>query len=130
MNDTLLYFSIDPLYRQHHQNKLTFSMLYAFHENFILPISHDEVVHGKRSLLEKMPGDDWQKFANLRLLFGYLFAHPGKKLHFMGSELAQRGEFWEAGTVDWSVENSPPHRGVQRLLSDLNHLHAREPALH
>ena len=99
-------------------------MIYAFTENFVLPLSHDEVVHGKRSLLEKMPGDDWQKFANLRLLFGYLFAHPGKKLLFMGSELAERNEFWEEGSVDWSLEESPSHRGVQRLLADLNRLHA------
>ncbi len=129
MNDTLKYFAFDPLYRQYHHNELTFSMIYAFHENFVLPLSHDEVVHGKRTLLEKMPGDNWQKFANLRLLFGYMYAHPGKKLLFMGSELAQRDEFWEEGSVDWSLENSPPHRGVQRLIKDLNHLHTTEPAL-
>jgi 1,4-alpha-glucan branching enzyme len=130
MNDTLRYMSLDPIHRQHHHNELTFSMLYVFHENFILPLSHDEVVHGKRALLEKMPGDDWQKFANLRLLFGYQYAHPGKKLLFMGSELGQRGEFWEAGSVEWSLEASPPHRGIQRLLADLNRLHLREKALH
>jgi 1,4-alpha-glucan branching enzyme len=130
MNDTLRYMSFDPIHRQYHHNELTFSMLYAFHENFILPISHDEVVHGKKAMLEKMPGDDWQKFANLRLFLGYLHAHPGKKLLFMGSELAQRGEFWEEGTVEWGLENSPPHRGIQRLSGDLNRLHAREPALH
>ena len=130
MNDVLQYFHEDPINRQYHHGKLTFSMLYAFHENFVLPLSHDEVVHGKRALLEKMPGDDWQKFANLRLLFGYLFGHPGKKLHFMGSELAQRDEFWEASSVEWSLEKSPSHRGVQRLISDLNHLHVRERALH
>jgi len=105
-------------------------MLYAFHENFVLPISHDEVVHGKRALLEKMPGDDWQKFANLRLFLGYLYAHPGKKLLFMGSELGQRSEFWEGGSVEWSLESSPPHRGVQRLVGDLNRLHLRERSLH
>jgi 1,4-alpha-glucan branching enzyme len=130
MNDTLRYMSLDPLYRQHHHGELTFSLLYAFHENFVLPISHDEVVHGKRSLLEKMPGDDWQKFANLRLLFGYMYAHPGKKLLFMGCELAQRSEFWEATTVDWSLENSPWHRAIQRLVGDLNRLHTSQPALH
>jgi 1,4-alpha-glucan branching enzyme len=130
MNDTLRYISLDPLYRQHHQGELTFSLLYAFHENFVLPLSHDEVVHGKRSLLEKMPGDNWQKFANLRLLFGYMFAHPGKKLLFMGNELAQRNEFWEATTVDWALENSPWHKGIQRLVGDLNRLHTGEPALH
>ena len=130
MNDTLRYFALDPIHRQYHHNELTFSMLYAFHENFVLPLSHDEVVHGKRSLLEKMPGDDWQKFANLRLLFGYMYAHPGKKLLFMGSELGQRDEFWEGGSVEWSLENSPPHRGIQRLVADLNRLHtarARAP---
>jgi 1,4-alpha-glucan branching enzyme len=130
MNDTLRYFALDPLYRQHHHGELTFSLLYAFHENFVLPLSHDEVVHGKRSLLEKMPGDDWQKFANLRLLFGYMFAHPGKKLLFMGSELGQRAEFWEETTVDWSLEQSPWHKAVQNLLGDLNRLHTHEPALH
>ncbi len=130
MNDVLKYMSLDPIHRQHHHNELTFSMLYAFHENFVLPLSHDEVVHGKRALLEKMPGDDWQKFANLRLLFGFMYAHPGKKLLFMGSELAQRNEFWEVAALDWSLESSPPHRGIQRLLADLNGLHAREHALH
>ncbi|MFZ3216345.1 MAG: 1,4-alpha-glucan branching protein GlgB [Candidatus Acidiferrales bacterium] len=129
MNDTLRYFALDPLYRQHHHNELTFSMIYAFQENFVLPLSHDEVVHGKRTLLEKMPGDDWQKFANLRLLFGYMYAHPGKKLLFMGGELAERNEFWDEGTVDWSLEQSPSHRGVQRLVADLNRLHATERAL-
>jgi 1,4-alpha-glucan branching enzyme len=129
MNDTLRYFSYDPLYRRHHHSELTFSMIYAFTENFVLPFSHDEVVHGKRALIEKMPGDDWQKFANVRLLFGYMYAHPGKKLHFMGCELAQRNEFYEAGSVDWSLENSPPHRGIQRLVTDLNRLHTTERAL-
>ncbi len=130
MNDTLRYMSEDPIHRQYHHNELTFSMIYAFHENFVLPLSHDEVVHGKRALLEKMPGDDWQKFANLRLLFSYMYAHPGKKLLFMGGELGQRGEFWEGGSVEWALEDSPPHRGIQRLLADLNRLHAGERALH
>ena len=130
MNDVLEYIELDPIHRQFHHGKLTFSMLYAFHENFVLPLSHDEVVHGKRSLLEKMPGDDWQKFANLRLLFGYFYAHPGKKLLFMGSELAQRNEFWENAAVDWSLEKSPSHHGIQRLVGDLNRLHSHERALH
>ena len=130
MNDTLRYFALDPIHRQYHHNELTFSMIYAFHENFVLPISHDEVVHGKRAVIEKMPGDNWQKFANVRLLFGYMFGHPGKKLLFMGNELAQRNEFWEGGSVEWPLENSPPHRGVQRLITDLNRLHVQERALH
>ncbi|HTP43395.1 MAG TPA: 1,4-alpha-glucan branching protein GlgB [Candidatus Acidoferrum sp.] len=130
MNDTLRYIGNDPIHRHYHHNDLTFSMIYAFTENFILPLSHDEVVHGKRSLLEKMPGDDWQKFANLRLLLSYMWAHPGKKLLFMGSELAMRSEFWEDGSVDWALEDSPAHRGIQQLLADLNRLHVREPALH
>jgi 1,4-alpha-glucan branching enzyme len=130
MNDTLRYFALDPIHRQYHHNELTFSMIYAFHENFVLPLSHDEVVHGKRALLEKMPGNNNDKFANLRLLFGYMFAHPGKKLLFMGSELGQRSEFWEAGSVEWNLEDSPPHRGIQRVVADLNRLHVIEPALH
>ena len=130
MNDVLKYISLDPVHRQFHHNQLTFSMLYAFHENFVLPISHDEVVHGKRALLEKMPGDDWQRFANVRLFLGYLYAHPGKKLLFMGSELGQRSEFWEGSSVEWSLENSPPHRGIQKLVEDLNRLHSRERPLH
>jgi 1,4-alpha-glucan branching enzyme len=130
MNDTLRYISLDPIHRQYHHSELTFSMLYAFHENFILPLSHDEVVHGKRALIEKMPGEDRQKFANLRLLFGYMHAHPGKKLLFMGSELGQRSEFWEDSSVEWALEASPPHRGIQRLATDLNRLHTRERALH
>ena len=129
MNDTLRYFALDPLYRQYHHNELTFSMIYAFQENFILPLSHDEVVHGKRTLLEKMPGDDWQKFANVHLLFGYMYSHPGKKLLFMGSELAQRDEFWEESAVEWQLEQSPWHRGIQRLLADLNRLHSTERPL-
>jgi 1,4-alpha-glucan branching enzyme len=130
MNDTLRFMEYDPIHRKYHHNELTFSMIYAFTENFVLPLSHDEVVHGKRSLLEKMPGDDWQKFANLRLLFGYMWAHPGKKLLFMGSELAKREEFWEEGNVDWRLEDAPAHRGIQQLMADLNRLHVQEPALH
>jgi 1,4-alpha-glucan branching enzyme len=130
MNDTLRYFALDPIHRQYHHGELTFSMLYAFHENFVLPLSHDEVVHGKRALLEKMPGDDWQKFANLRLLYGYMYAHPGKKLLFMGGELADRNEFWDGGQVQWELENSPWHKGIQNLLTGLNRLHTGERSLH
>jgi 1,4-alpha-glucan branching enzyme len=130
MNDTLRFMEYDPIHRKYHHNELTFSMIYAFTENFVLPLSHDEVVHGKRSLLEKMPGDDWQKFANLRLLFGYMWAHPGKKLLFMGSELAKREEFWDEASVDWALQDSPPHRGIQQLMADLNRLHLQEPAFH
>ncbi len=130
MNDTLGYFSLDPIYRKYHQNELTFSMLYAFTENFVLPLSHDEVTHGKGSLLGKMSGGDWQKFANLRLLFGYFYAHPGKKLLFMGSELAQRNEWWNEVSLEWDLLESEAHRGVQRLIAGLNRLYAAEPALH
>jgi len=130
MNDTLRYFALDPIHRRFHHNELTFSMLYAFNENFVLPLSHDEVVHGKRALLSKMPGDDRRKYANLRLLFGYMFAHPGKKLLFMGSELAQWDEWWEDKSLDWHLLQYGPHEGVQRLVNDLNHLYAKEAALH
>ncbi|HEV2387453.1 MAG TPA: 1,4-alpha-glucan branching protein GlgB [Candidatus Acidoferrales bacterium] len=127
MNDTLRYFSSDPVFRKYHHNELTFSMLYAFSENFILPLSHDEVVHGKRSLVEKMPGDDWQRFANLRLLLAFLYAHPGKKLLFMGAELGQRREWRHDGSLDWHLLDFPLHRGIQRLVRDLNHLYRRQP---
>jgi 1,4-alpha-glucan branching enzyme len=130
MNDTLSYFSKDPVHRRYEHNKLTFSMLYAFSENFILPFSHDEVVHGKNSLLHKMSGDTWQQFANLRLLFGYQFAHPGKKLMFMGQEFAQRPEWTEAHSLEWHVLENDAHRGIQRLVQDLNRTLAAEPALH
>lgn len=130
MNDTLRYFALDPIHRKFHHGELTFSMLYAFNENFVLPLSHDEVVHGKRSLLAKMPGDDWNKFANLRLLFGYMYAHPGKKLLFMGSELAPWNEWRETASLDWHLLDSPIHQGIQRLLSDLNRLYQNESALH
>src|SRR6202171_2185250 len=130
MNDTLAYFSTDSIHRKYHQNKLTFSMLYAFTENFVLPFSHDEVVHGKNSLLHKMPGDMWQQFANLRLLYAYQYAHPGKKLLFMGEEFGQRQEFSEARSLDWHLLQYDSHRGVQRLVTDLNKLYADEPALH
>ncbi len=130
MNDTLSYFSKDPVFRRYEHNKLTFSLLYAFTENFVLPFSHDEVVHGKNSLLHKMPGDMWQQFANLRLLFGYQFAHPGKKLLFMGQEFAQRQEWSEARSLDWHLLQHASHRGVQNLVRDLNKVLATEAALH
>jgi 1,4-alpha-glucan branching enzyme len=130
MNDTLTYFSKDPIYRRYEHNKLTFSMLYAFSENFMLPFSHDEVVHGKNSLLHKMPGDRWQQFANLRLLLAYQYAHPGKKLLFMGQEFAQRGEWSEARSLEWQLLEYDSHLGIERLVTDLNRLLAHEPALH
>ena len=130
MSDTLSYFSRDPVHRKYEHNKITFSMLYAFTENFVLPFSHDEVVHGKNSLLHKMPGDLWQQFANLRLLYGYHYAHPGKKLLFMGQEFAQRHEWSEARSLDWDLLQWDSHRGVQRLISDLNRVYTSEPALH
>jgi len=130
MHDTLEYFSKDPVFRRHHQNQLTFSIWYAFFENFMLPLSHDEVVHGKGSLLRKMPGDDWQRFANLRLLFGYMYAHPGKKLLFMGAEFGQWNEWYHETSLDWHLLEYPLHRGVQRWVQDLNRLYASEPGLH
>src|SRR3984957_17890219 len=130
MNDTLRYFSADPVHRKYEHNKLTFSLIYAFTENFVLPFSHDEVVHGKNSLLHKMPGDMWQQFANLRLLYAYQYAHPGKKLLFMGEEFGQRQEFSEARSLDWHLLQWESHRGLQRLVGDLNKLYAQEPALH
>ena len=130
MNDTLRYFALDPVYRKYHHGELTFSMLYAFNENFVLPLSHDEVVHGKGSLLNKMPGDLWQQFANLRLLFAYMYAHPGKKLGFMGGELGQRSEWNHDEQIEWELLQYPEHRGLQRLVTDLNALYRREAALH
>jgi len=130
MHDTLSYMSQDPVHRRHHHNQLTFRMLYAYHENFVLPLSHDEVVHGKGSLIGKMPGDDWQKFANLRLLYGYMFAQPAKKLLFMGAEIAQRDEWSHERSLDWHLLQYEPHGGVQRWVSDLNRLYRDEPALH
>jgi 1,4-alpha-glucan branching enzyme len=130
MNDTLNYFSKDSIYRRYEHNKLTFSLLYAFSENFMLPFSHDEVVHGKNSLLHKMPGDMWQQFANLRLLLAYQYAHPGKKLQFMGQEIAQRNEWTETRSLDWHLLQYDTHRGIQRLVADLNKLLASEPALY
>ncbi len=129
MHDTLEYFSKDPLYRKYHHNELTFSMLYCFTENFVLALSHDEVVHGKGSLLNRMPNDDWQKFANLRLLFGYMYGHPGKKLLFMGGEFGQRHEWYHEKSLDWHLLQNPQHAGIQNLVRDLNKLYRTEPAL-
>jgi 1,4-alpha-glucan branching enzyme len=130
MHDTLLYMERDAIHRRHHHGELTFRSVYAFSENFMLPLSHDEVVHGKGSLLHKMPGDDWQRFANLRLLYGYQFGQPGKKLLFMGDELAQRREWNHEGSLDWHLLDSPPHGGVLRWVSDLNRLYRERGALH
>lgn len=130
MHDTLKYMQTDPIYRHYHHQNLTFRMLYAFHENFILPLSHDEVVYGKRSLLEKMPGDDWQKFANLRLLFGYMYAQAAKKLLFMGGEIAQRTEWAHDGQLEWEQLQHVSHLGIQRWVADLNRVYRNERALH
>jgi 1,4-alpha-glucan branching enzyme len=130
MHDTLGYFKRDPVYRKHHHDSLTFSLWYAFHENFVLPISHDEVVHGKGSLIRRMPGDDWQQFANVRLLLGYMWAHPGKKLLFMGCEFAQRREWTHEDSLEWHVLQYPLHEGVQRWVADLNRLYRENSSLH
>jgi 1,4-alpha-glucan branching enzyme len=130
MHDTLEYMSQDPLFRKYHHQKLTFRFLYAFTENFLLPLSHDEVVHGKGSLLAKMPGDPGQKFANLRLLLAYMYAHPGKKLIFMGAEFGQWREWNHEESLDWHLTREAPHQGVQKLVEDLNHLYISEPSLH
>ncbi|MGQ9611864.1 1,4-alpha-glucan branching protein GlgB [Chloroflexus sp.] len=130
MHDTLQYFRRDPIYRRFHHNELTFRGLYMFSENYVLPLSHDEVVHGKGSLLDKMAGDVWQKFANLRLLYSYMFAQPGKKLLFMGGEFGQWREWSHDTSLDWHLLMFPSHQGVQRLIGDLNRLYRTEPALH
>jgi 1,4-alpha-glucan branching enzyme len=130
MHDTLDYITKDPIHRKYHHNKLTFRMLYAFSENFVLPLSHDEVVHGKASLLSKMPGDEWQKFANFRLLFSYMFTQPGKKLLFMGDEFGQWREWNHETSIDWHLLQFDRHRALQKLVGDLAHLYRREPALH
>jgi 1,4-alpha-glucan branching enzyme len=130
MHDTLQYFRLDPIYRKHHHGNLTFRGLYAWSENFLLPLSHDEVVHGKGSLLGKMPGDPWQKLANLRLLLGYMYAVPGKKLLFMGGEFGQEREWNHEGELDWWLLARPEHQGLQLLVRDLNRLYAAERALH
>jgi 1,4-alpha-glucan branching enzyme len=130
MHDTLAYFQQDPIHRKYHHDRLTFSLWYAFSENFVLPLSHDEVVHGKGALLGKMPGDEWQQFANLRLLYGYMWAHPGKKLLFMGGELGQRREWQHDESLEWHVLEFPLHAGVQRWVRDLNTFYRGTPALY
>jgi 1,4-alpha-glucan branching enzyme len=130
MHDTLEYIAKDPVHRKYHHNELTFSFVYAFSENYVLSLSHDEVVHGKRALLSKMPGDDWQKFANLRLLYGYMYGHPGKKLLFMGCEFGQWDEWQHEKSIDWHLLQYAPHQGIQRWLKDLNALYRREKGLY
>ncbi len=130
MHDTLQYFAKEPIYRKHHQNDITFSMAYAFTENFLLPLSHDEVVYGKQSILGRMPGDEWQRFANLRLLYSYMFAHPGTKLLFQGCEFGQSSEWNFQQSLDWHLLQYDYHKGVQELIKDLNTLYRKEPALH
>jgi 1,4-alpha-glucan branching enzyme len=130
MHDTLGYISRNPIHRKYHHNDLTFGLLYAFHENFILPLSHDEIVYGKRSLIGKMPGDQWQRFANLRAYFAFMWTHPGKKLVFMGGEFAQEREWNHDIGLDWQLFDDPLHAGVHRLVRDLNHLYRATPALY
>lgn len=130
MNDTIRYMRHEPVHRKYHHDELTFSLIYAFHENFVLPLSHDEVVHGKGSLLDQMPGDLWQKFANLRMLFAYMWTHPGKKLLFMGSEFGQWNEWNYDTSLQWDLLQWESHQGLQRMVKDVNHLYQREPALH
>ena len=130
MNDTLRYMRHDPVHRKYHHDELTFSLIYAFHENFVLPLSHDEVVHGKGSLLDQMPGDVWQKFANLRLLYAYMWCHPGKKLLFMGGEFGQWREWNFDESLEWHLCQFDSHKGLAKSVADLNHLVRREPALH
>ena len=130
MNDTLSYMSEDPVHRKYHHDKMTFGLVYAFDENFVLPLSHDEVVHGKRSLLGRMPGDEWQRFANLRAYYGFMYAHPGKKLLFMGAEIAQEKEWNHDQSLDWHLLEQPLHKGIQTLVSDLNQVYRDTAALH
>lgn len=130
MHDTLQYMKRDPIHRRHHHDNLTFSIIYAFTENYLLPLSHDEVVYGKGSLIKKMPGDWWQQFANLRLLYGYMYTHPGRKLLFMGDEFAQWNEWDHESSLDWHLLSGDMHRGVSTLVADLNHLYRSEPSLH
>jgi 1,4-alpha-glucan branching enzyme len=130
MNDTLSYFQEDPINRKYHHGKITFSTVYAFTENFMLPFSHDEVVHGKKSLLYKMPGDDWQKYANLRLLYLYMFTHPGTKLMFMGCEFGQSKEWNYNLSLDWHLLEYAPHQGISKIVKSLNELYKTQPALY
>jgi 1,4-alpha-glucan branching enzyme len=129
MNDTLKYISQDPVFRKFHHHELTFSIWYAFFENFVLSISHDEVVHGKGALIGKMPGDEWQRYANLRALFGYMYGHPGKKLLFMGNEFGQWSEWNHERSLEWHVLQDPFHSGLQTWVKDLNRFYREEPAL-
>jgi 1,4-alpha-glucan branching enzyme len=130
MNDTLRYMSRDPAHRSWHHDDMTFGLIYAFSERFILPLSHDEVVHGKRSILGRMPGDDWQRFANMRAYLAFMWSHPGKKLIFMGTEIAEPFEWNHDAQVNWWLLDQAPHSGMQRLVRDLNRLYGAEPALH
>ena len=130
MHDALEYFSKEPIYRKHHQNDLTFSLNYAFTENFMLPLSHDEVVYGKKAIVDKMPGDEWQKFGNLRLLYSFMYTHPGAKLLFQGGEFGQTSEWNFQGSLDWHLLDYDVHKGAQTLVKDLNKLYKKEPALH
>jgi len=130
MHDTLQYFKKEPIYRRFHQNDLTFSMTYAFTENFMLPLSHDEVVYGKHSILGRMPGDEWQRFANLRLLYGYMFTHPGTNLLFMGSEFGQSAEWNFEGSLDWHLLQFGYHDGIKKCITDLNALYKNNPAMY
>jgi 1,4-alpha-glucan branching enzyme len=130
MHDTLAYMSEDPINRSFHHDRLTFGLLYAFTENFVLPLSHDEVVHGKRSILGRMPGDRWQQFANLRAYYGFMYGHPGKKLLFMGNEFAQENEWNHDRSLDWHLLGDKAHQGAMALVRDLNAFYCRYPALH
>ncbi len=130
MHDTLDFMQLQPIYRQHHQGQITFSIIYAFAENFMLPLSHDEVVYGKHSLLKKMPGDEWQEFANLRLLFSYMYGHPGSKLLFMGGEFGQPTEWAHESSLQWHLTDQPLHGGVQQLMKKLNQVYKEEKALY
>jgi 1,4-alpha-glucan branching enzyme len=130
MHDTLNYISKDPIHRRHHHGDILFGLYYAFSENFILPLSHDEVVHGKRSILGRMPGDHWQRFANLRAYYSFMFGHPGKKLMFMGCEFGQEREWSHDHSLDWHLLDQEKHQGIQALIRDLNKLYRELPALH